>query len=193
MAKELIAACCFLSAVALQSAAWAHDVAGQPSHVLSEDPDTPPSMQMETRIGQYDVTFIAFPAFLKPGETGTVNLYASRIDNGQPFIGAVTFKTREDGLFSSSEEVIGTQQIHGDHYSQDFVFGEDGDYIIRAEFEAGGEPYTVDLPLTIGTPSSLGTIGVVISAILIALVTVNLVQRRRLQHVRTVRHLRDDQ
>ena len=188
MAKALIATCCFLFVVALQSTACAHDVAGQPAHVLSEDPDTPPSVQMQTRIGQYHVTYMAFPAFPKPGELGTVNLYASRIDNEQLYSGEVTFKVRDDSLFSSWEQTIGTQQIHDDHYSQNFVFEEDGNYIIRAEFEADGEPYSVDLPLTIGTPLSFGTIGVVSGVILIALVTVNLVQRRRLQHVQAAHH-----
>ena len=191
MAKALIAACCFLAVVALQSTAYAHEVAGQPSHVLSEDPDAPPSVQMQTRIGQFDVTITAFPAFLKPDERGTVNLYASRIDNGQPYAGEVTFKVRDDSLFSNWEQTIGTQQIHDDHFSQDFVFKDEGDYIIRAEFEADGEPYSVDLPLTIGTPLSFGTIGIVGGAILIALVTVNLVQRRRLQHVQTALHQGD--
>jgi len=188
MAKALIAACCFLGVVALQSRAHAHEVAGQPSHVLSEDPDAPPSVQMQTRIGQFDVAITAFPAFLKPDERGMVNLHASRIDDGQPYAGEVTFKVRDDSLFSNWEQTIGTQQTHDDHFSQDFVFKDEGHYIIRAEFEADGEPYNVNLPLTIGTPLSLGTIGAVGGAILIALVTVNLVQRRRLQHVQAARH-----
>lgn len=192
MAKELIATWCLVCAFALQSTAHAHEVAGQPTHILSDDPDNPPSVQIETQIGQYHVTFMAFPAFPKPDEPGTVNLYASRIDDGQPFVGEVTFKVRDDRIFSSKEETIGTQYIHDDVYLQGFLFKEVGDYIIRAEFEADGEPYSVDLPLTIGTPSSLGTIGVASIAILIALVTVNLVQRRRLQHTQTVHHRRHD-
>ena len=186
MAKDLFITCCFLLAVALQSSANAHDVPGKPSHVLSDDPNAPPSVQMETQVGRYHLTLIAFPAFLAPGEAGTANLYASRVDDGQPFLGEVTFKVSNDSLFSSREETIGTQQIHGDHYSQNFVFEGNGDYIIRAEFEADGQSHAVGLPLTIGTPSSLGTIGAVIAAILIALVTVNLVQRRRLQRVKAM-------
>jgi len=193
MAKDLFVTCCFMAAFALQSSAFAHDVPGKPSHVMSDDPNAPPSLQMESQVGQYHLTLIAFPAFLTPDETGTVNLYAMRVDDGQPFFGEVTFKVRNDSLFSSREETIGTQQIHGDHYSQDFVFEENGDYIIRAEFEADGESHAVDLPLTIGTPSSLGTIGVVIAALLIALIIVNLVQRQRLQRVKTMPQHANDQ
>ncbi len=183
MATDLIITCCFLVAAALQSSAYAHEVPGKPSHVLGDDPDAPAAVQIEAESGRYHLTLIAFPAFPKPGEPETVNLQASRIDDGQPFIGEVTFKVRGNGLFSD-EETIGTQKLHGDHYSQELVFEEDGDYVIRAEFEADGASHAVELPLTVGTPSSLGTIGAVGGAILIALVTVNLVQRRRLQATR---------
>ncbi len=182
--RNLIFVCCVLVLVALQSFVHAHEVPGKPSHVLSDDPDAPPSLQMETESGRYLLTLTAFPASPKPGQPGTVNLYASRIDDGHPFIGEVTFEARDDGLFSDKQDTIGTQQLHGDHYSQEFVFKEAGDYVLRAEFEADGATHVVELPLTVGTPSSLGTIGAVGGAILIALVTVNLMQRRRLQATR---------
>jgi len=40
----------------------AHHVLGRPSYSLSEDSTTPPSMQVETQIGDYYVTYMAFPA-----------------------------------------------------------------------------------------------------------------------------------
>jgi hypothetical protein len=188
MARELIVAYGILTVVtvvALQSAALAHDVPGQPSHVLSDDPDAPPSVQVETHIGPYHVILMATPASPKPGERGTLILDAARIDDGQPFIGKVTFKALDDSVFSGGEELIGVQYVRDDVYRQGFLFREAGDYRIRAEFEPGGEPFTVELPLTIGTPSRIGTIGAVGFTLLVALVAVNLMQRRRLQRVRT--------
>lgn len=184
MAKTLMSFCCFLTAVALQSPAFAHDVPGQPSHVLSEDPDAPPAVQVETHLGPYHVIFVASPAAANPGERGTLTLSASRSDDGQPFIGKVTFKALGDSISSGKEETIGLQYLRDDVYRQSFLFKEAGDYIVRAEFEADGEPYAVDLPLTIGTPSRIGTVGVAGISLLVALVTVNLVQRRRLRHMR---------
>jgi len=157
----------------------AHHVLGRPSYSLGEDSNTPPSMQVETQIGDFYVTYMAFPAFPKPNEQGRVNLYASRIDNGLPFDGTVTFKVRDDGWFASAEETLGVQDIDDNVYRQGFLFKQDGDYIITAEFESGGEPYTIDFPLRIGEPAPVGPIGITVAILIIVLVTVNVLQRKR--------------
>lgn len=159
--------------------AEAHHVLGRPSYSLGEDSNTPPSMQVETQIGDYYVTYMAFPAFPKANEQGRVNLYASRIDNGLPFVGKVTFKVRDDSWFSSAEEVLGVQEIDDNVYRQGFLFREDGNYIITAEFEAGGEPYTIDFPLRIGTPAPIGPIGITVTVLIAVLLAVNILQRNR--------------
>lgn len=166
----------------------AHHVLGRPAYSLSEDSNTPPSMQVETQVGKYFVTYMAFPAFPKPKEAGRVNLYASRIDNGQTYKGEVTFKVRDDSWFSSKEETLGKQQIDDGVYRQGFIFNDSGDYIITAEFESDGEPYVIDFPLRIGDPLPVGPIGISVGIILLALVSVNVMQRRRLQRLQAQRH-----
>ena len=159
----------------------AHHVLGRPSYSLGEDSNTPPSMQIETQIGNYFVTYMIFPAFPKAGERGRVNLYATRIDNGDALTGQVTFKVRDDVMFGdNNEETLGTQIPDDSVFRQGFVFSGDGDYIITADFTAEGEPYTIDFPLRIGPPSSVGPIGFAVATILIFLIGVNLVQRKRL-------------
>ena len=173
--------------------AWAHHVLGRPAYSLNEDSNTPPSMEVETQIGDYYVTFMAFPAFPRPGEPGRVNLYAVHMETGKPFDGTVTFKVRDDGwLFDGEEEVLGRQTIDDGVYRQGFLFSEEGDYIITAFFEAGGEPYIIDFPLRIGTPAPVGPVGVAVGIIVLVLVGVNLLQRRRLQRLQAVRHHADE-
>ncbi len=171
--------------------AFAHHVLGRPSYSLSADSNTPPSMQVETQIGEFYVTYMAFPAFPKPNEQGRVNLYASRIDNGATYVGEVTFKVRDNSWFSNKEEVIGTQNIDDGVYRQGFIFKEAGDYIITAEFESGGEPYIIDFPLRIGDPMPVGPIGFAVLIILIVLVGVNVTQRKRMQRVKASQHHQD--
>ncbi len=161
------------------AAAQAHHVLGRPSYSLGEDSNTPPSMQVETQIGDFYVTYMAFPAFPKPNEQGRVNLYASRIDNGLPFDGEVTFKVRDDSWFASKEEILGVQKIDDNVYRQGFIFKSDGSYIVTAEFESGGEPYKIDFPLQIGEPSSVGPIGITIGVLIFVLIIVNVLQRNR--------------
>jgi len=170
------------------AAASAHHVLGRPSYSLGEDSNTPPSMQVETQIGAYYVTYMAFPAFPKPNEAGRVNLYATRIDNGKSFEGKVTFKIMDDSWFASDIETIGTQLPDDNVFRQGFVISRAGDYIIRAEFEAGGEPYLIDFPLRIGEPMPVGPLGITVLLIVLILVTVNIVQRRRMQRLKADRH-----
>ncbi|MFK5914724.1 MAG: hypothetical protein QM484_10125 [Woeseiaceae bacterium] len=170
---------------------FAHHVLGRPAYSLGEDSNTPPSMQVETQIGEYFVTYMAFPAFPKPNVHGRVNLYASRIDNGDTFNGEVIFKVREDSWFSENEEILGTQKIDDGVYRQGFVFSKAGNYIVTAEFVSDGEPYVIDFPLRIGEPDSIGPIGITVVILILVIVIVNITQRRRLQRIKAQHHHSD--
>ena len=167
--------------------AYAHHVLGRPAYSLSADSNTPPSLQVETQIGEYFVTYMAFPAFPKPNEQGRVNLYASRIDNGVPFDGEVTFKVRDDSWFADNAETLGVQPIDDNVYRQGFVFNKEGNYIITAEFSSGGEPYSIDFPLRIGEPAAVGPIGITLAVLVSVLLIVNVVQRKRRFSLKAVR------
>ena len=173
-----------LSGVALGYAAAAHHVLGRPGYSLNEDSNTPPSMQAEVLVGDYMLTYMAFPAFPRPGEPGRINLYAVRIATGAPFEGKVTFKVRHDPWyawlgFAGDQERLGMQSSDDKVFRQRFVIPDRGDYIITAEFEADGESYVVDFPLRVGESSAAGLIGLVAIGLLIALVTVSVLHRRR--------------
>ncbi len=159
----------------------AHHVLGRPAYSLNEDSNTPPSMQVETQIGDYHVTYMVFPAFPRAGERGRINVYATRIDDGKAFQGEITFRVRDDGWFSQrQEEFLGAQQADDNVFRQGFEFSENGDYLITAAFTANGEPYRIDFPLRIGPPPALGPIGITVVSITVVLITVNLLQRRKL-------------
>ena len=163
--------------------AQAHHVLGRPSYSLSADSNTPPAMQVETQIGDYYVTYMAFPAFPKPGQPGRVNLYAVHIDDNTPFTGKISFLTRDDSWFASwlagDEELLGTQPPDDGVHRQSFIFKAAGDYIITARFESGGDPYVIDFPLRIGEPASVGPIGIAVGVIVAVLLWVNVVKRKR--------------
>ena len=164
--------------------AAAHHVLGRPNYSLNEDSNTPPSMQGEVQIGDYFVTYMAFPAFPRPKSRGRINLYVTRIDDGTPFQGEVTFKARDNVWFSwlgigGKEEKLGLQPPDDNVFRQGFLFHEAGDYVVTAEFQAAGEPYTIEFPLRIGEPPPVGPIGIAVGLLLIVLVTVSVIQRRR--------------
>ena len=163
---------------------WAHHVLGRPAYALNEDSNTPPAMQLEVQIGDYFVTSMVFPAFPRAGEPARVNLYAKRLDNGKPYHGEVRFYVQDDKWFADDPELLGVQSPDDNVYRQGMVFKADGAYIISARFEAGGEPYVIDFPLRIGNPPPVGPLGLTLGAIFLVLITVSLLQRKRLQRAR---------
>jgi len=169
----------------------AHHVLGRPTYSLSENATTPPSVQIETQIGKYFVTLMAFPAFPRANEAGRIHLYGQRIDGKGSLAVPITFKVRDANWFSTNQETLGTQAPLDNIYKQPFVFSKDGDYIITAEYSADGEPYLIDFPLTIGKPLPIVTIGFFASLIFMALISVNVLQRRRMQRLQTERHHED--
>ena len=162
------------------SPAFAHHVLGRPAYSLNEDSNTPPSMQVETRIGNYFVTYMVYPAFPKPGVAGRINLYAVSIDDNEPFDGEVTFEISDDSWFSSATEKLGSQRIDDSVYRQGFIIKERGDYIITAKFSAEGEPYVIDFPLRVGVPSQFTLPVIIVGIIFLVLIGVSFIQRKRL-------------
>ena len=184
--KKLVSGAAFLAALVMASAdfAAAHHVLGRPAYSLNEDSNTPPSMQAETLIGDYLVTYMVFPAFPQPGKPGRINLYASRLDDGTPFQGKVTFKVRGNSWawwlgLGGDWVTLGTQPPDDAVFRQRYRFHDAGDYIISAEFEAGGEPYVLEFPLRIGPPPAVGPLGIVFGLGLVVVLIISLVQRRR--------------
>ncbi len=160
--------------------AYAHHVIGRPAYSLNEDSNTPPSMQVETQMGDYFITYMVFPAFPRPNEPGRINLYAKRIDNDRPFQGKVSFMVRDDSWFNKREERIGVQKVDDNVFRQRFMFREAGDYIITAKFMDHGVPYIIDFPLRIGKPSRVGVIGTLVGGMAVVLIIVNIYRRKRL-------------
>ena len=163
---------------------YAHHVLGRPAYSLNEDSNTPPSMNLETRVGDYFVTAMVYPAFPRPNESGRINLYATHVDSGEPLIAGVAFKVREDSWFSHHTENLGAQVLDDNVYRQAFVFNHEGDYIITAEFQADGERYQIDFPLRVGEPLAIGPLGLIVAVIVILLIAVTFIKRKRLLRIK---------
>ncbi len=186
MARNLLKAMALavLLTAAAAGSAQAHHVLGRPAYSLNEDSNTPPALQAEVIIGDYMVTYMVYPAFPKPGEPGRISLHATHVKDGKPYQGEVSFKARGDTWlswlgFGGEAVTLGTQPPDESVYRQRYEFHNAGDYIITAEFEAGGEPHVLEFPLRIGAPPGIGPLGIIVGLLVIVLVTVGVVQRRR--------------
>ena len=162
----------------------AHHILGRPSYNLGEDSNTPSSLQAEVRAGDFDVTYMVFPAFPQPGGPGRINLYVTRSEDGGLFEGTVAFTMRDDSWaawfgFGAEDEMIGVQHLDDGVFRQAFQFHNEGDYLVSAAFETGGEHHIIDFPLRVGPPSSVGPIGVALTVLVVLLLLITLIQRRR--------------
>jgi hypothetical protein len=161
--------------------ARAHHVLGRPSYALNEDSNTPSAVQGEAQLGDFRVTYMVFPAFPRPGEQGRVNLYVKPARGDAPFQGKVTFSIRDNSWRSwfrlgDGAVKLGTQRLDDSVFRQVFRFPAEGEYIISANFDAGGTPHTIDIPLRIGAPMPMG---IIFGFALLALVGFVIIQRRR--------------
>ncbi|RTZ58862.1 MAG: hypothetical protein DSZ32_03675 [Gammaproteobacteria bacterium] len=175
--------------IAVLPSAWAHHVLGRPAYSLNEDSNTPPAMTVETQIGNYFISAMVFPAFPRPGEPGRVHFYATHLDTGEPLDGSVEFRVRNGGFLAglvtdAEEESLGAQVLDDGVYRQGFIFSEPGNYVINVAFQAGGEPYSIDVPLRVGAPSALGPLGIAALIIVLALLSVSLIQRKRVMRAK---------
>ena len=171
----------FVLTTFIVSTASAHHILGRPAYNLNEDSNTPPSMNLETQIGNYFVTAMVYPAFPKPNESGRIHFYATHLDTQQPLNTDVTFTVRDDSFFNSEVEKLGAQVLEDSVYRQGFVFKSEGDYIITAKFKANGEPYTIDFPMRVGNPFPIGLLGTIVAFVLLILIGVSVFQRKKLK------------
>lgn len=178
---KIIAALSFSFIIILIPVAQAHHVLGRPAYSLNEDSNTPPSMNIETLVGDFFVTAMVFPAFPKPEESGRINLYVTRLGTKQPLNADIEFSVRNDGWFNSKPEQLGAQVLDDNVYRQDFSFHQRGDYIISASFWDKGEHYIIDFPLRVGEPLPIGPLGIIVTLVLLLLIGVTMVQHKKIR------------
>ena len=164
--------------------AEAHHILGRPAYNLGEDSNTPSSLQAETQIGNFHVTYMVFPAFPQPDSPGRINLYVTRVADGSLFDDKVTFTMRDNSWrtwfgLGAADKAIGVQRLDDGVFRQSFQFHEAGDYTISAAFEIEGDLHAVDFPLRVGDAASVGPIGVSVALLVAVLLLVTVIQRRR--------------
>jgi len=178
---KIIAVLTFSFIIFLTPIAQAHHVLGRPAYSLNEDSNTPPSMNIETLVGDFFVTAMVFPAFPKPEESGRINLYVTRLGSKQPLNADIEFSVRNDGWFNSKPEQLGAQVLDDNVYRQAFSFHQRGDYIISASFWDKGEHYIIDFPLRVGEPLPIGPLGIIVTLALLLLIVVTMVQHKKIR------------
>lgn len=177
----------FLMLVMNSAALSAHHVIGRYSYDVNEDSSSPPGQHVETQIGDYQITYRVFPAFVKPNEQGRINFYISPTQIGDGIESDVKFSVRESGLFKNPMDVLGVQTVDDNVYHQDFNFHHAGNYVVTADFKLAGEPYSLDFPLQVGSASTTNASRMIAGMFIFILLIAGLRNKQRLKRFRVFR------
>ena len=137
-------------------------------HIMDGPSYTPEAMTVEKTIGNYDVSFEITPTFVETNKVAVITLHISEIDTGYSLEKPVTFSIFNDYvLFLGAQIKLGKQRVSKRVYRQEFLIEEQGNYIIRAQFNELEEPFIIDLPIKVGSGEPLT---IIISTILLILI-----------------------
>ena len=120
------------------------------------------------------------------------------IVTGETYTGDMTFSVKRDPWylmkwisaewFSTEAELLGLQKIDDGVFRQGFIFEEDGDYTILAEFSEGEHTHIMNFPLRVGVPPLIGSTAYIVGIVIVVLLVLSMVKRKRLQLERIRRH-----
>lgn len=169
---------------------FSHHILGIPHYAYDEDYPQAPVLTYLVNAGPHEVRMTGYPGKPVPGELCSLHVYINRIDNGEPFAGQVTLTAMKDNLIGEDTVVYGPVAAEIDQSVFKFYprFETEANFVVRIEFEAEGEPWTIDLPMVAGEPGSpwivlSGVVGA-LAAFLIVIRAIRIKMKRRARETR---------
>jgi hypothetical protein len=128
----------------------------------SRNEQDPQTLDLTYRVdaGPYEVTAIAHPGVLRPGERCRLQVTITRRATGAAFEGPVRLTVIEDRMIGTDPVVSGPVVVQPQPWGYGFEprFLSEANYLARVEFEAEGESWKIDLPIVAGKPGSPWTV-----------------------------------
>ncbi len=154
-APKIAALLCALSLVS-PLAARAHHILGIPHYAYDEQYPQTPVLTYRVDAGAHEVRMTGYPGVPAPGERCSLHVYIRHSRTGKLFDDVVTLTVTEDWLVGTDPVVYGpvTARLEEAVYKFFPEFESEANYTTRIEFEADGEPWTIDLPMVVGEPGS---------------------------------------
>jgi len=163
------------------AAASALHSVGIPHYSYNEQDPRTLDLTYRVDAGPYEVTAIAHPGVLRPGERCRLQVTIRRRETGGVFDGTVRLTVIEDRMIGTDPVVSGPVVVQPQPRGSGFEprFPSEANYLARVEFEAEGESWKIDLPIVAGKPGSPWT--VVVGALVGTAVFLVIVQAARMK------------
>ena len=174
-----LASIVLLALTVIISPALAHHILGIPHYAYDEQYPQTPILTYKQNFGPHEITMTGYPGKPTPGEQCAYNVYITRLDTGEPFIGIVTLTVFQDKMFGTDPIIYGPSDAEIDQAVYKFHprFDAEANYIARIEFFADDAPWIVDLPVVVGEPGSPWAVaGSVIGGLLLFIIVIRAIR-----------------
>ena len=174
-----LASLMMLALVIFSSTALAHHILGIPHYAYDEQYPQTPILTYKQNFGPHEITMTGYPGKPTPGEQCAYNVYITRLDTGEPYIGTVTLTVFKDNLLGVDPVIYGPSEAELDQAVYKFHprFDAEANYIARIEFFAEDAPWIIDLPVVVGEPGSPWVVaGSVVGGLLLFIVVIRAIR-----------------
>jgi hypothetical protein len=165
----------------------AHHILGVPHYAYDDDYPQTPVLTYRVDAGAYDVKMTGYPGKVEPGQRCSLHLYVHHKASGEVLDVPITMRVTLDRLLVEDPVVYGPMQARLDERIYKFHphFDEEGEYLVNVQFEADGEPWSIDLPLVVGEPSSpLLLLGTSVAGLTLLIVALRAIRIKRARYAR---------
>ena len=183
-ARRPIAIASTLALILLAAPAWTHHILGVPHDAYDEDYPQTPVLTYAVELHQYEVKMTGYPGNPEPGQRFSLHIYIRNTETGEVLDDTVTLTVTRDGLMGKGPIIYGPMQAHLEEAMYKFFpeFDRAADYTLEIAFNAHGDDWVIELPMTVGEPKSpwaaIGGVSVAIFVVAIVLRAI-LIKRKR--------------
>ena len=163
------------------NSALAHHTMGNPRFVYKESHPEAPTLEYPAELFSYDIVFTSYPGRPNIKEPTSFSFYAKDRETNKQYQEPITIRVLKNMNFGGTREVLKPTLL--DHrtqpYTYDFIFTEDGDYVIEMIMVLKGKDAMIPFIITAGKPSITIPALIAVGVILTLYVFIILISRIR--------------
>ena len=163
----------------LFNSALAHHTMGNPRFVYKQIHPEAPTLEYPAELFSYDIVFNSYPGRPNIEESTSFFFYAKDRETNKEYQEPITIRVLKNMNFGGTREVLKPTLL--DHstqpYTYDFIFTEDGDYVIEMIMVLNGKDEMIPFIITAGEPSIMIPALIAVVGILALYIFVILINR----------------
>ena len=161
------------------NSALAHHTMGNPRFVYKESHPEAPTLEYPAELFSYDIVFTSYPGRPNIKEPTSFSFYAKDRETNKQYQEPITIRVLKNMNFGGTREVLKPTLLNHrtQPYTYDFIFTEDGDYVIEMIMVLKGKDEMIPFIITAGKPSITVPALIAVGGILALYIFVILINR----------------